>query len=218
MNKVIGLNAAAGLIYDGSTIMINGFMGVKNPEKIIDALLEKGVRELTVIANDTAVPGKGIGKLLTAKRIKKLFASHIGLNPETAAQMNSGELEVQLIPQGTLAERIRCGGAGIGGFLTPTGIGTSIEEGKQKLTIDGKEYLLELPMRADVAIIKGSIVDKHGNVFYKGTTKNFSLVMAMAADTVIVEAEKLVEPGELDPDCIMTPGLFVDYVVVGGEA
>ncbi len=217
MNKVIDINAAASLINDGSTIMINGFMGVKNPEKIIDALLEKGVKDLTVIANDTAVPGKGIGKLLTAKRIKKLFASHIGLNPETAAQMNSGELEVQLIPQGTLAERIRCGGAGIGGFLTPTGIGTSIEEGKQKLTIDGKEYLLELPMRADVAIIKGSIVDKHGNVFYKGTTKNFSLVMAMAADTVIVEAEKLVEPGEIDPDCIMTPSLFVDYVVVGGE-
>ena len=217
MNKVISIEDAVKLIKDGSTIMINGFMGVKNPEKLIDAIIEKGVKNLTVIANDSSVPGIGIAKLITHKRIKKLLASHIGLNPETAALINAGELEVDLVPQGTLAERIRCGGAGIGGFLTPTGIGTSIENGKQKISVEGTEFLLELPLRAEVAIIKGSIVDTQGNVFYKGTTKNFSLVMAMAADIVIVEAEKIVEPGEIDPEYVMTPSLFVDYIV-GGEA
>lgn len=215
MNKIISIEEAVSFIRNGSTVMINGFMGVKNPDHIIDAIMEKGIKDLTVIANDTAVPGKGIGKLITGRRIKKLFASHIGLNPETGTRINAGELEVELIPQGTLAERIRCGGAGIGGFLTPTGIGTEVEEGKQKLSVNGKEYLLELPLRAEVAILKGSIVDKLGNVFYKGTVKNFSLVMAMAADIVIVEAEKLVEPGEIDPDCVMTPCLFVDYIVRG---
>lgn len=215
MNKIIGIEEAVNYIKDGSTVMINGFMGVKNPDGLIDAMIARGVGNLTVIANDTAVPGKGIGKLLTAGKMKKLYASHIGLNPETGVRMNSGELEVELVPQGTLAERIRCAGAGIGGFLTPTGIGTSIEEGKQKLSVDGKDYILELPLRADVAILKGSVVDTLGNVFYKGTTKNFSLVMAMAADVVIVEAERIVEPGEIDPDTVMTPSLFVDYIVRG---
>jgi len=215
MNKVISIEDAVNLIKDGSTIMISGFMGVKNPEAIIDAIIDKGIGNLTVIANDTTIPGKGIGKLISNRRIKKLVASHIGLNPETGIQMNSGELEVELVPQGTLAERIRCGGSGIGGFLTATGIGTSIEHGKQKISVNGKDYILELPLKADVAIIKGSIVDTLGNVFYKGTTKNFSLVMAMAADIVIVEAEKIVEAGEIDPDVVMTPGLFVDYIVRG---
>lgn len=177
---------------------------------------KKGVKNLTVICNDGGVPGEGSGLLIRNKQVKKLIATHIGLNPEVAQQMNSGELEVELVPQGTFAERIRCGGAGIGGFLTPTGIGTEVEEGKQKITIDGKEYLLELPLRADVAIIRGSIVDKLGNVFYNGTTRNFNTVMATAADIVICAAEKIVEPGEIDPNCVATPSLFVDYIV-GGE-
>ena len=213
MNKVIGVDKAAGLIKDGCTIMISGFMAVKSPEVLIDLLIENNIKNLTVIANDSAVPGKGIGKLISQRSVRKLLTSHIGLNPETGTQMNAGELEVELIPQGTLAERIRCGGAGLGGFLTPTGIGTSVEEGKQKLTIDGIDYLLELPLKADVAILKGTVVDTLGNVFYKGTTQNFSLVMAMAADLVIVEAEKIVEPGELNPEYVMTPGIFVDYIV-----
>lgn len=215
MNKVIGIEEAVNFIKNGSTIMINGFMGVKSPELLINTIIDKGIGNLTVIANDTSIPGIGIGKLISNRRIKKLVASHIGLNPETGLQMNGAKLEVELVPQGTLAERIRCGGSGIGGFLTATGIGTSIEDGKQKISVNGKDYILELPLKADVAIIKGSIVDTLGNVFYKGTTKNFSLVMAMAADIVIVEAEEIVEAGEIDPDVVMTPGLFVDYIVRG---
>jgi acetate CoA/acetoacetate CoA-transferase alpha subunit len=217
MSKLISAEKAAEFIHNGASVMINGFMGVKSPERIIDAIICMGVTDLTVIANDTAVPGKGIGKLISKKIIKKLIASHVGLNPETGMQINSGVLEAELIPQGTLAERIRCGGAGIGGFMTPTGIGTAVEEGKEKITISGIEYLIELPLRAEFALIKGSVVDKIGNVYYKGTTKNLSIVMAMAADTVIVEAEKLMEPGEIDPDLVMTPGIFVDYIVAGGE-
>jgi acetate CoA/acetoacetate CoA-transferase alpha subunit len=216
MNKIIGIKESTKFIKSGSTVMINGFMGVINPDFIIDEIVNSEIDNLNVIANDTAVPGKGIGKLISHKKIKKLYASHIGLNQETSFQMNSKDLEVELIPQGTLVERIRCGGAGIGGFLTATGIGTLVEDGKQKIEVNGKEYLLELPLRADVALIKGSVVDKQGNVFYRGTAKNFSLVMAMAADIVIVEAEKLVEVGELDPESIMTPSVFVDYIVVGG--
>lgn len=214
MNKVVTIEEAMQHINSGITLMSNGFMGVKSPETIIDAMLEKGVTDLTLISTDTAVPGKASGKLIAAKRIRKLFASHIGLNPETGAQMNAGELDVELVPQGTLAERIRCGGAGIGGFLTPTGIGTEVEKGKQKMTVGGKEYLLELPLRADVAIIKATTCDRIGNVFYRGTTKNFSLVMAMAADYVIVEADEIVEVGEISPEMVMTPGIFVDAVVL----
>lgn len=200
-------------IGDGASIMVNGFMGVKSPERIIDGIVAKGVKNLTVICNDSAVPGKGVGKLIANKRVKKLVASHIGLNPETGAQFMAGELDCELIPQGTLVERIRCGGAGLGGFLTPTGVGTEVADGKKQLNVGGTDYLLELPLRADVAILSGSIVDKLGNVYYRGTTKNFSPVMAMAADVVIVEAERIVEIGEIDPDCVMTPSMFVDYVV-----
>ena len=214
MNKEISKDQALKHIKSGMTLMSNGFMGVKSPESLIDGLIEAQVTDLTLISTDTAIPGKATGKLIAARRVRKLFASHIGLNPETGAQMNAGELEVQLVPQGTLAERIRCGGAGIGGFLTPTGIGTEVESGKQKITVDGKDYLLELPLHADVAILKGTICDRAGNVFYRGTTKNFSLVMAMAADYVIVEADKIVEIGELSPEAVMTPGIFVDAVVL----
>ncbi len=214
MNKLIPLNKAMELVHDASTIMINGFMAVKSPETLIDGLIKKGVQDLTIICNDAASVGKGIGKLLSSGQIKKITDSHIGLNPEAGKRMHNGTLDVELVPQGTLAERIRCGGAGLGGVLTPTGIGTAVEEGKQKIVVDEKEYLLELPLRAEIALIKGSVVDKIGNVYFKGTTKNFSLVMAMACDLVIVEAEKLVETGALDPDLIMVPSLFVDHIIL----
>jgi acetate CoA/acetoacetate CoA-transferase alpha subunit len=216
MNKIRNIEEAMEYINDGMTIMIGGFMGVGTPEIFIDAMVEKGVKDLTIIANDTAIPGRGIGKLISNRQIKKVVASHIGLNPETGKQMNNGEIIVELVPQGTLAEQIRCGGAGIGGFLTATGVGTIVEEGKEKIKINDKEYLLELPLRADVALIGGSIVDKKGNVFYNASIRNFNPLMATAADVVIVGAEKIVEVGEIDPNHVMTPHIFVDYIV-GGE-
>lgn len=217
MNKEIHIDDALAGIKSSMTIMSNGFMGVKSPETIIDAIVEKGLKDLILISTDTATPGVGAGKLIHNRNVKKLYASHIGLNPETGALMNSGDLEVELIPQGTLAERIRCGGSGLGGVLTPTGIGTVVEEGKQKIKVDGKDYLLELPLHADVAIIKASVCDRAGNVFYRGTSKNFSTVMAMAADYVIVEADEIVEIGELGPEQIMTPGILVNSVVLAAE-
>jgi acetate CoA/acetoacetate CoA-transferase alpha subunit len=215
-NKIISAEEAMKFLHDGDTVMIGGFMSCGTPEVLMDAIIEKGYKDLNVIANDTGVPGKGIGKLISARRIKKLTASHIGLNPETGAQMTAGELEVTLVPQGSLAEMIRAGGAGLGGVLTPTGVGTEIENGKQKIELDGIKYLIEMPLKADVTLIRGSIVDKAGNVFYNATTRNFSPMMATAAKTVIVAAEKIVEVGELDPNMVMTPGIFVDYIV-GGE-
>lgn len=213
MNKVITLNQAMDYIQDGMTVMIGGFMGVGTPEHIIDAMVKKGIKDLTIIANDTAFPDRGIGKLIVNKSVKKVIASHIGLNPETGKQMNNKEIEVDLVPQGTLAEQIRCGGAGIGGFLTETGIGTMIEEGKKKVKVGDKTYLLELPLRADVAIIGGSLVDKKGNVYYQGSTRNFNPIIATAADVVIAGAEKVVDVGEIEPEHVMTPGIFVDYIV-----
>ena len=217
MNKEVTIADAVTHIKSGMTIMINGFMTVKSPETIIDTMVEKGIDNIELITTDTAIPGIASGKLIRNKSVKKLYTSHVGLNPEAGALINAGEMEVELIPQGTLAERIRCGGAGLGGVLTPTGVGTEVEKGKQKLTVNNKEYLLELPLHADVAIIKGTICDRAGNVFYRGTTKNFSIVMAMAADYVIVEADKIVEVGELGPEQIMTPGIFVDAIVLSGE-
>lgn len=215
-NKIISVEEAMNFLHDGDTVMIGGFMSCGTPEIFMDEIVKKGTKDLTVIANDTGVPGKGIGKLITARLIKKLTASHIGLNPETGVQMTAGELTVTLVPQGSLAEMIRAGGAGLGGVLTPTGVGTDIEKGKQKITLEGIEYLIELPVKADVSLIRGSIVDKAGNVFYNATTRNFNPMIATAGKTVIVAAEKIVEVGELDPNLVMTPGIFVDYIV-GGE-
>ena len=212
MDKLKSLDEIMLHIKDGMTIMIGGFMGVGTPERIIDGIIDRGIKDLTIIANDTAFPNVGIGRLVVNRQVKKVIVSHIGLNPETGRQMNSGELIVELVPQGTLAEQIRCGGAGIGGFLTETGLGTSVEEGKQRVNIKGREYLLELPLRADLALIGGSIVDKQGNVFYNATTRNFNPLMATAADVVIVGAENIVEAGELDPHQVMTPSIFVDYI------
>lgn len=213
-NKTVTAEQAVSGIKDGAVIMFGGFLGCGTPEVLIDALLEKGVKDITVICNDTATPTTGVGRLVAAKRVRKVIASHIGTNPETGAQMNSGETEVELIPQGTLAERIRCAGYGLGGVLTPTGLGTEAEKGKEVIVSDGKSYLLEKPLKADFAILGASLADKSGNLFFKGTTKNFQPLMATAADTVIVYAEKLVETGDIDPDTVDTPGIFVDYIAV----
>ena len=217
MNKLISVEDAVNMINDGMTVMVGGFLGCKNPFKIVDALVEKGVKDITLIANDTCFPEVGIGKLIVNKQVKKLIASHIGTNKETGNQMNAGELDVELVPQGTLAERIRAAGAGLGGILTPTGIGTIVADGKKIMEVDGKEYLLEKPLKADVALIVGAKVDKKGNIRYTKATRNFNPLMATAADVVIVEADEIVEVGELDPDDIMTPGIFVNYIV-GGNA
>ena len=217
MNKLISVQQAVDKIQDGMTVMVGGFLGAGAPDKILDALVEKGVKNLTLICNDTSFPDKGVGKMVVNKQFKKMIVSHVGTNPETGRQMNEGETEVDLVPQGTLAERIRCGGCGLGGFLTPTGIGTEVEDGKQKITIDSKEYLLELPLRADVALIKGNKVDKKGNVFYNKSSRNFNPIMAMAADTVIVETDEVVEIGEIDPNNVMSSAIFVDCIVGGDK-
>lgn len=213
MNKIISIEQAVDKIQDGMTVMIGGFLAVGTPELLIDALVKKGVKNLTIIANDTGYPDRGIGKLIVNKQAKKTIASHVGTNPETGRQMNEGEMEVILVPQGTLAEQIRCGGAGLGGFLTPTGLGTIVENGKEIVTVDGVQYLLEKPLKADVALLLGSKVDKKGNIYYNEATRNFNPMMATAAETVIVQAEELVEVGEIDPNCVMTPHIFVDYIV-----
>lgn len=213
MFKIISMEDVLAKIKDGSTLMIGGFIGVGGPNSIIDRLVKKNTKNLTIIANDTVVPEKGIGRLIVNKQVKKVIVSHIGTNPETGQQMNKKELEVELVPQGTLAERIRVAGVGLGGVLTQTGINTIVEEGKEKIEINGKEYLLEMPLDAEIAIIKGSIVDKKGNIYYKGATRNFNPLMAMAADLVIVEAEEIVEVGEINPNDVMTPGIFVDFIV-----
>lgn len=216
MNKIISLDEAASKIRDGMTIMIGGFLGCGTPERMIDKLIERGVKDLTIIANDTSFPDKGLGKLIVSKQVKKAIVSHIGTNKETGRQMTAGETEVVLVPQGTLIEQIRAGGVGLGGVLTPTGLGTVVEEGKQKVTVEGKDYLLELPLRADVALLYGSKVDRKGNIYYNGTTRNFNAIIALAADLVLVEAMELVEVGDIHPNDVMTPGVLV-HGIVGGE-
>ena len=212
MKKQVTLEEAVAQIKDGMTIMVGGFLAVGAPTQIVDALVEKGVKDLTLICNDTAFPDQSIGKLIVNRQVKKLYVSHIGTNPETSNQMNAGELDVEFCPQGTLAERIRAKGAGLGGVLTATGLGTIIAEGKEVITVDGKEYLLEKPLAADVAIIGASIADEAGNLIYKGTTQNFNPLMATAADIVIAEAEEVVATGTLAPETIHTSGVYVDYL------
>lgn len=215
--KIIDAKVAAEMINDGDTIMFSGFVAAGMPQLIVDAIAKRKVKDLTVIGNDTGKPGVGMSILIAEGLVKKCIVTHIGLNPQTGQKMQSGELEVELIPQGTLAERIRAGGFGLGGILTPTGLGTEVAQGKQIISVDGKDYLLEKPLRARVGIIKGSIVDKAGNVWYKGTTRNFAPLIATACDIVIVEAEKIVEVGEIAPENVITPGIFVDYIVQGGK-
>jgi len=211
--QTTSLENAVALIPDGASLMIGGFMGVGTPERLVDELLRQGKRELTVIANDSAMPGIGIGKLVSGKAVRKVIASHIGLNPETQKKMISGEIQVDLIPQGTLIERIRAGGYGLGGILTPTGVGTVVEEGKRKIEVDGRDYLLELPLRADFALVQAFLADYLGNLTYVLTARNFNPVIAMAATTVIVDAEHVVPVGMISPDHVMTPAPLVDYLV-----
>lgn len=228
MPKFVSIEEAVKLIPDGASVMFGGFMGCGSAHRFIDALSKSGVKDLTMICNDASMPGGplgeefyGVAKLIHNKQIKKLIATHVGLNPEVATQsMIDGTLEVILVPQGSLAEMIRAGGAGLGGVLTRAGVGTVVEEnplclGKQN--VNGRDYLLMAPVHADFAVIAGAKIDKAGNVWYRGTTSNFNIVMATAADTVIAEAEQIVEKGEIEPENVRTFGVFVDYVVEGGK-
>jgi len=211
--QTIALADAVALIPDGASLMIGGFMGVGTPERVVDEIVRQNKRDLTVIANDTAVPTTGIGKLVRAKLLRKIIASHIGLNPETQKQMMAGEVEVDLVPQGTLIERIRAGGCGLGGILTPTGVGTVVEEGKQRVEVDGRTYLVETALRADFALVRAFLADYLGNLSYALTARNFNPVIAMAGATVIADAEHIVPTGVIAPDHVVTPAPLVDYLV-----
>lgn len=211
--RTVSLAQSVAMIPDGASLMIGGFMAVGTPERIIDEMVRQKKRDLIIIANDTAMPGRGIGKLVDAKLVRRLVASHIGLNPETRRQMMAGELEAELVPQGTLVERIRAGGYGLGGILTPTGIGTLAAKGKQVITVEGKDYLLETALRADFALVQAFLADYLGNLSYALTARNFNPVMAMAAKTVIVSADHIMPTGVLPPDQIVTPAPLVDYLL-----
>ncbi len=211
--KTVSLEKSVAMIPDGATLMVGGFMAVGTPERVIDELVRQNKRDLTVIANDTAVPNRGIGKLISGKLVRKAIVSHIGLNPETQRQMIAGELEVELVPQGTLIECIRAGGHGLGGILTATGLGTTVEVGKQKVEVNGKSYLLEPAVRADFALVQAFLADYLGNLSYALTARNFNPVIAMAADTVIVSADNIVPVGVISPDHVGTPAPLVDYLI-----
>ena len=213
MSKFISIEEAVSKVKDGMTIMVGGFLANGTPNKIVDALAKSGVKNLTLICNDTAYPDKGVGQLIANKQVKKLFVSHIGKNPHTSEQMNSGELEIEFCPQGSLAERVRAGGCGLGGILTQTGMGTIVAEGKQIVNVDGKDYLLEKPLRADIALVGASLGDKAGNLVYRGTSQNFNPLMASAADLVIAEINELVEVGEIAAENVKTPSIMVDFIV-----
>lgn len=213
MKKNIHLNEAVEMVKDGMTIMIGGFLSVGSAKHIVDELAESNVKNLTLICNDTSFADKGLGKLIANKQVSNVITSHIGTNTATIEQMNNGELNIEFSPQGTLAERVRAGGSGLGGILTPTGVGTIVAEGKEIITVDGKDFILEKPLRADIAIIGASISDTKGNLVYKGTTQNFNPLMASAADVVIVEAEEIVEAGSIAPENVKTPSIFVDYIL-----
>jgi acetate CoA/acetoacetate CoA-transferase alpha subunit len=211
--KTLSAEQAADMIPDGASIMIGGFMGVGTPELIVDALVARGTSGLTVIANDTALPGVGIGKLVRAGLVRRAIVSHIGLNPETQQQMIAGKIDVDLVPQGTLIERIRAGGFGLGGILTATGVGTLVEAGKQAIVVNGRKFLVEPALRADFALVSAFLADYLGNLTYALTARNFNPVIASAADVVVVEAEHIVPTGVIPPDHVMTPAPLVDYVI-----
>lgn len=212
--QIISIEAAAEMVPSGSSVMVGGFLNAGSPNSILDEIGKRPTKNLTVISNDTSFVGKSLGDLVVNKQISELYVSHIGTNPETGNQMNSGETKVHLVPQGTLAERIRCAGFGLGGFLTPTGVGTPVQDGKQTIEKNGRKYLLEEPLGADIALIKAYKADKMGNLVYRGAARNFNPIMATAAKLVIAEVEHIVETGELAPDEIITPAVFVDYLVL----
>jgi acetate CoA/acetoacetate CoA-transferase alpha subunit len=213
MKTAIRADAAAAMIPDGATVLIGGFMAVGTPHRLIDALVRRGALNLTLIANDTAMPGKGIGKLISAGAVSRAIVSHIGLNPETQAKMIAGEIDVELVPQGTLVERIRAGGVGLGGVLTATGLGTPVEEGKTVVEVDGQLFLLEKPIRADFALIAARQADYLGNLQYSLTAHNFNPIMALSAETVIAEPDLIVPVGVIPPDAVRTPGILVDHLL-----
>ncbi len=216
IKPVVSAQEAVKCIKQGDTIMVGGFNYGGIPYTLVDALYEAGTDQLTMIANDTAYVDVGHGKLVAAGRIKKVIASHVGLNKKTGEYFNSGKMELELSPQGTFVERIRAGGFGLGGFLTPTGVGTIVEEGKQVLKVNGRKYILELPLRADVSLVRAYKADRMGNLIYKGTNQNFNPAMATAAEIVIAEVDSVVDVGELDPNEIVTQGILVDMIVVKG--
>lgn len=213
--KIVSASEAISLINNDSSVMIGGFLECGAPDKLVEELINSGTKELTMITNDTSFSHASKGRLIVNKQIKKVITSHIGTNPETGKQMNSGELEVEIVPMGTLVERIRAAGSGLGAVLTPTGVGTIVEDGKQTLEIDGKKYILDKPLSADFALLYGTKVDRYGNVAFYGTTRNFNTVMATAAKTVIVQADEFVEC--LDPNEVIIPGLFIDYIVINED-
>ncbi|MGB0696427.1 MAG: CoA transferase subunit A [Rhodospirillaceae bacterium] len=213
MKRAISEDDAAAMIPDGAVLLIGGFMGVGTPVRLIQALVRRGAKDLTVIANDTAMPGRGIGLLITARAVKRVVTSHIGLNPETQAQLLAGELDVELVPQGSLVERIRAGGVGLGGVLTATGLGTEAAEGKQIVTVDGKDYVLEKPIKGDFALVGAYQADYVGNLNYALTAHNFNPIMALAAETVIAEPQLIVPVGVIPPDAVKTPGILVDHLL-----
>ena len=213
MRTAISIAEAAALIPDGASLLIGGFMGVGSPHRLIDGLVAKGAKGLTIIGNDTCRPGQGVGKLIDAGCVAKVIASHIGLNPVTQQKMLAGEMTVELVPQGTLVERIRAAGAGLGGVLTPTGVGTIVAEGKQTVTVQGKEYLLEEPLSADFALLGAHEADYNFNLTYRLTATNFNPVMALAGRCVIAEPNEIVPVGVLPPDAVRTPGAIVNYIV-----
>ncbi len=216
MNKLVeSADAAVADIRDGATLMVGGFGLSGNPENLIAALHRSRVKGLTLISNNCGTTDLGLGPLLQARQIRKILASYVGENKEFERQFLSGELEVELVPQGTLAERIRAGGAGIGGFYTRTGVGTQVADGKESRTIDGKEYILEQPLLADFALVHAHTADTHGNLVFRKTARNFNPVMATAARVTIAEAERIVAPGQLDPDQVHTPGIYVQRLVQG---
>ena len=211
MKRIVSAMVAVSRIKDGATVMVGGFLSCGTPDKLIDALVEQNSKDLTLISNDTSFPNVDKGKLIVNKQVKKVITTHIGTNPETGRQMNAGEIEVELNPMGTLVERIRAKGAGLGGILAPTGVGTIVEEGKKTMEVDGKKFIFEKPLGADCALIYGTKVDRYGNVSFEGTTRNFNTVMATAADTVIVQADEIVDC--IDPNEVVIPGIFIDCIV-----
>jgi acetate CoA/acetoacetate CoA-transferase alpha subunit len=211
--RTLPLDEAVAMIPNGASLLIGGFMSVGSPARVIDEIVRQGKRDLTVIANDTASPGQGVGRLITAKLLRRAIVSHIGLNPETQKQMLAGELEVDLVPQGTLIERIRAGGCGLGGVLTQTGIGTPVENDKQRIDLNGKSYLLEVALRADYALVQAFLADYVGNLTYALTGRNFNPIIAMAGETVIASAEHIVPVGVIAPDHVVTPAPVVDFLV-----
>jgi acetate CoA/acetoacetate CoA-transferase alpha subunit len=214
--KAVSAEEAIAMIPNGASIMVCGFMGVGAPERLLDELVRQKKTDISLISNDAAVPGKGVGKLFDGGQVSNMIGTHIGLNPKAQQQMLSNQIKVDLIPQGTFVERIRAGGCGLGGVLTPTGVGTLVEQGKQKIEVDGKTFLLETALRADFALVHAFLSDYLGNLSYALTARNFNPVMAMAADTVIVTAEHIVPVGVIAPDHVVTPGPLVDYLVANG--